>query len=847
MRKGYVSNISSFIFYRIGCHIGRHPQWYIASFILLTGILATGMLNLTVVEDIEYLLTPINARSLVERRSIETQFPQKLSNYYFSRMLNIRGVNFVLILPKNNKSMMDETVIDDVLKLDEIIQDISIFWNSSFIRYKHLCAKMINNRCYENSAVTLKGKIEKMKKGEYLVKYPIDYKRMKVTGKEFGDVKVNKNNYIEEFSAVSLHYMLDCRTEKNNKLCTTWGEKFISTLLKTNLEHIKIYIFSDKGIAEEMNKQTKTVTMLCIKAAIPILLMFVLISNLSSNMITSKPWLGIAGIISVGMSVISAFGLLRYFGIEFVNLNMSAALLLLGVGVDDSFILINSWRRTNRDESVEKRMGEAFEDASVAITISSLTNFLSFCIGLTVPYRAIYIFSLYSAISILFDYFYQIFFFGSLMALDGYREKVGLSAIFCSPTKPSSLDNKDIENATDIKYENMIIKFFPETLAPFLHKRITKISVLFVFLMYLAGAICGMKFITTGFDFNVIYSYDSYLKNTVSVYKNYFNKYRNTVQVIVNTTLDYSDLEVQNDIEDILKRFESCPFMSNFSTTQSWLREYLSFSKNPVFNYLLEDYNLNNSSQFLEGLKNVFLKIKPANIFENDIIFNKQGEKIIASRFLLMSYDVPDYISESTLMRNLRNIADSSKYPIYIYGTQFPFLDIEINITENMLKNVGLTLVVISVVIFLFVPNILFVVCIVSTIVSVVIGVVGYMSLWNVSISCLSMILIIVVVGLSVDSVAHIAYAFLSPNESNSLDRMKIAFHIAGYPILQGFLSTFLCIMLFYFGPSEMFFIMFKILLITTIIILIHSLIFLPSALNFLDLIHIPWKFSLNL
>lgn len=54
--------------------------------------------------------------------------------------------------------------------------------------------------------------------------------------------------------------------------------------------------------------------------------------------------------------------------------------------MDDTFVLLAAWRRTDPKKSVVERMGETYSEAAVSITITSLTNFISFIIG---PYRLI--------------------------------------------------------------------------------------------------------------------------------------------------------------------------------------------------------------------------------------------------------------------------------------------------------------------------------------------------------------------------------------------------------------------------------------------------------------------------
>lgn len=107
--------------------------------------------------------------------------------------------------------------------------------------------------------------------------------------------------------------------------------------------------------------------------------------------------------------------------------------------MDDSFVLLAAWRRTDSKLSVVDRLGETYAEAAVSVTITSLTNFISFWIGAITPFPSVRIFCIYTATAVLFTYIYQVTFFGGCMAISGIAEKRRLHAMFCVPTMPKSL------------------------------------------------------------------------------------------------------------------------------------------------------------------------------------------------------------------------------------------------------------------------------------------------------------------------------------------------------------------------------------------------------------------------
>jgi patched domain-containing protein len=70
--------------------------------------------------------------------------------------------------------------------------------------------------------------------------------------------------------------------------------------------------------------------------------------------------------------------------------------LLAGIGIDDTFVMLAAWRRTPITLPVPERMGRMLAEAAVSITITSVTDVLSFWIGLASTFPSVQIFCLYT-------------------------------------------------------------------------------------------------------------------------------------------------------------------------------------------------------------------------------------------------------------------------------------------------------------------------------------------------------------------------------------------------------------------------------------------------------------------
>ncbi|XP_023242992.1 patched domain-containing protein 3-like [Centruroides sculpturatus] len=317
-----------------------------------------------------------------------------------------------IAVSKNNDSLLNDNVISDLVKLDEIIRNISIFWNNSFFRYEDLCIRNKKNRCPSNFLSYLIRQFKEFKRGKRFMRYPYERNmfQLRLSAVHIGRVSTDDDGYVQDFEAFRLFYFLDHDSIEQKQLALKWESSFLDTLSNVKLQHIEFCMFAGQAVDVEANRITELSLPLLLISGV-IMTSFSFVSCLTFDAVSSKPLIGIAAYFSPLLGTAAAFGLLLHCNVEYVDMNISVAFLTIGIGMDDSFVLLAAWRRTNKNHSVKQRM------------------------RVITPFRIIRIFSIYSAISVLFDYMYQIFFFGALMAIDGYREKHNLHSLFLYPVR----------------------------------------------------------------------------------------------------------------------------------------------------------------------------------------------------------------------------------------------------------------------------------------------------------------------------------------------------------------------------------------------------------------------------
>lgn len=148
------------------------------------------------------------------------------------------------------------------------------------------------------------------------------------------------------------------------------------------------------------------------------------------------------------------------------------------------------------------------------------------------------------------------------------------------------------------------------------------------------------------------------------------------------------------------------------------------------------------------------------------------------------------------------------------------------------LQLVGIAVAVMTVVCFIFLPHLLMTCLVTLTIIMILVGIFGFMYFWNITLSSITMIHLIMSVGFSVDYSAHVCSAYLLSTSVDRVSRAKDAINHAAGPVLNGGISTLLGVVLLAASKSYIFESFFKIMLLVIIFGMAHAVLFLPVVLS---------------
>ncbi|EPB76105.1 hypothetical protein ANCCEY_04776 [Ancylostoma ceylanicum] len=453
---------------------------------------------------------------------------------------------------------------------------------------------------------------------------------------------------------------------------------------------------------------------------------------------------------------------------------------MAAVGVDNVFILLSAWRSSPSQASLEKRMEETFADAGVSITVTSLTDFISFAVGCATPFPSVqeiiletysdwakmaedrsfeknhvlsqffrttysdmllnpYMFCAYAVTAVVFTYIYQLTFFAGIMVYTNRREMDNRN---CLTFRKIKKDTDWAKMAEDRSFEknHVLSQFFRTTYSDML-------------LNPYGIATWGCTEVKLGLEPNDLLPDNSYGKRTLRLAEKYFSDYGSSLHV--------------------------------------WM------------------YNL---SKVDYGSRRI------------DVVFDEGSSSLYASRVPVQLRHV-GCANQSRAMHLFRRLAETSEIPTGFaeqYNAVLPG-------TLSSIAYAGGAVVIVS---LLLIPEPVASLWVSFSIISINIGILGFMTFWSVRLDFISMVTIVMSIGFCVDFAAHLAYNFAKGRNLPPSERMRNALYAVGAPILQSATSTILGVSFLASAESYVFRSFLKTIFLVILLGVLHGLVILPVLLT---------------
>jgi Niemann-Pick C1 protein len=184
-----------------------------------------------------------------------------------------------------------------------------------------------------------------------------------------------------------------------------WEENLLEAMKKLNkrTEYVQFEIFCEAALAaafsDDLNADLALIQIAIMLVVVYTVFVLGTVSPMHCRLIVS-----LMGILCVGIAYAAGFGLCFYLGGYTAGVHNLMPFLLIGIGVDDMFVVCNAIDQTDLKETAHMRIRKAMMHAGPSITITSLTNALAFAFGSLNSLTALRSFCVFASVCIVMLY-----------------------------------------------------------------------------------------------------------------------------------------------------------------------------------------------------------------------------------------------------------------------------------------------------------------------------------------------------------------------------------------------------------------------------------------------------------
>ncbi|KAF5282163.1 hypothetical protein FQR65_LT02860 [Abscondita terminalis] len=550
------------------------------------------------------------------------------------------------------------------------------------------------------------------------------------------------------------------------------------------------------------------------------------------NCVEARITLACLGLLAVAMAFIVACGFCSLIGVSYGPVHTSLPFLLMGLGVDDMFVILSCWEElvTENKLSLEQRVGYMLKHAGVSITVTTVTDVMAFLIGSSTILPSLQSFCWYAAAGVGMTFVFVVTFFIACFTLDEKRIMANRNgALFCYV-------HKDHER-TECSQRKISKEIFSFVYTKIIFTVPGKIIVVLITLVCLGFSIESTIRLEQRFD------PEWFIPSSTHLYK--FLRKRNEHYPtagfeagIYLGSLNYTD-EI-NNIKNIVTGLEESPkYVENI---QSWVdpfRDYVKLNfKKDMFN---ESLSTNEFNLFLSK----FLFSPKGARFQANFRFTKDLECGIPAPNITMSsinFQLRRFKGPKEYLPAMHSVIDIAKNNNFSSGDGFAtawskifatwvtdeLIDIEV------LRNLQLALLCVMICTVILVANLQICFWIFICVLLTMVNVCGFMQRWGVTLDMVSCIGLELAIGLCVDYATHIGHTFLTIQEGSLEERSLKTVVSIGAAVLYGAFSTFIGVSMLAFSTAYTFQVFFKIFCLVVLFGVFHGVVLLPVILSFI-------------
>ncbi|XP_033734656.1 patched domain-containing protein 3-like [Pecten maximus] len=568
-------------FIKYGILVSRYPWHVLIVCVTINCLLGIGLVRLESETDTETLYTPQNSQSKADRATVESIFTEDKSgtNFYGKSITKENKYADVILKSKDGSSILTTTYVDEIERIYNYIQNnVTITSDNTTLGLVNVCA-LRSGKCVVGGDVVFSTAFRTAMSSN-TISYPLfNYEYLSGT---FGDAQ-SSGGYLTSAKMVRLFFYLRQDTVSASALSSAWEGKLIETFGTFSSPSMDIAYSTSRSLDDELDKNVNG-DVLLFALTFTMMLTYAGFATSGGDCVSDRQNLGRAGVFATCFAILGSFGLISVIGVKFVSIVGTLPFLIIGIGLDDMFILMSCLADCSAKTSIEEKMKETMRTGGVAITITSITDFLAFAIGASASFISVRNFCVYAGTAVIFCYLNQLAFFVPCMVINERRMTRNDHCGTCRPIKPREelrTEGKSIIHAfccggqppkTRRDNESPLEKY-PKLLFQYLVRNpIAKVAIIMLFIAYIAATVYGIMNFKRGLLLSNLVTKDSYFYTHSKILEGHFTT-EVTIGFTVTSTQNYSDVTTQNRVSDLLSN-ALADLDINPIVTSNWLADY---------------------------------------------------------------------------------------------------------------------------------------------------------------------------------------------------------------------------------------------------------------------------------
>jgi patched domain-containing protein len=866
----YVREKMEILFYHFGFAVGHFPYVFVVIVLLFTAVCSCGLY---------YFKYELDNSVWVPPDSIHVKQQKEFASLFQDRQRS----SSVIAIPASGK-LLDKPTIRLLLELDQKIRELSVEVEGKSYRFADLCGRKSSQREAGCISISI---------AEYwslnVTRFEEDTNFIATISNPdatsgVGD-KINQESIFAQATydsagtmTSSLASRLEYVLEKNPIApVEAWENKFLSLMGETSSSEMTYRYRSSISYDQELMRSLSSDYIL-LAIGIFLILFFTIVTIGKPHPVRSRLFLGVMGICTVIMSITTGFGICAALGFPGTILIFILPFILIGIGIDDMFVLVDSYGQTDASLPVPKRIQKTLQHAGRAISFTSISDALAFLVTIFSPLPALSNFAIYAFVTIIINYIYMITFFTAFLTVDSWRQYYGLMDIFCCvpfgriesiiqkkiksllgkiPEEDNEEEVEEIdelppiqtlsdedrlasyredEKGYDIPIHSWWLRlkisfrqngakatFFDMIYARFLMITAVRAILFSAFILFFMYGCWGFINIKEKFVPIDSLKKDSYLRAYDNAQEQFFGGPKMPFNLVLRKV---DKVSLRTNIAALHSSMSRDSVVDTATVPQTWTAAFESYlnassisypSSNAEYDGLVKDYI---ASAFGEG-------------YAPFVSWDQSDVQASRYAYFMRASTRKDSLTQGAAVASVEQVlGDYPELDGFVTGWSFA-IDATVAQLKPMLTYSFLSAAVVVGLVTLSIilhPGATLMIMVVILMIDVELF--GVMYFFGIHFDYSSLLTLVIAVGLSVDYCAHVTEHFISANHGSRIERVHQALGAIGGSVTSGALSTAFGLLPLFFADSKTFFNFFILLESMVLVGLCNGMIFIPIILS---------------